>query len=480
MSLFDAYDPATYGPSQGGLIDQLLAMTQPGQQFAPGQGFPSNPMDANASANAPAPAPQPQAPQNAPIAVGNVNMPRIGSGFPAASDDTAQAPQPAPQQPAPTAAPSPADTLSNHASAAWQSLRHGGGLIGGLSAAITGQRDDPQNDALQMQQAALQKQVAGLVAAGVPKNLAQLAVINPKAAESIIPQYVGADKNKFVKIGQDGLGREQYGFVNEQDKTITPVKGPAGNGGDNDGALGDMSKTGAAYLATLPPQVRGTVQAMVEGRVAPPSSFALSKPYWQNMLAAAQNVDPTFDATQWSGRVAGVKDFTAGKSAESVKSLNQAIAHIESLMGSATALNNGNYPALNYLENKASEAMGSGTQGSFRTNANAVADEVGKFFKAGNLSDHEIQEWKANISENMSPAQQRAQIGKLAELMRGGIDALEEKRLNSIGPIAAEKQGPLVKPAGQAALKRIDSFVNAGNGATGNTTKSGVQWSVVQ
>jgi len=44
-------------------------------------------------------------------------------------------------------------------------------------------------------------------------------------------------------------------------------------GATESAGLGDMNKTGAEYLATLPPDVQGTVKAMVEGRLAPPSSF---------------------------------------------------------------------------------------------------------------------------------------------------------------------------------------------------------------
>lgn len=410
---------------------------------------------------------------NDPIAVGSYQMPRIGSGFP---DDVTPAPRQQPAPSAPVTAPSPLDTIGDRLKTSLQSATNGGGLIGGIASLVDGQVHSPQARALQLQQAALQKQVDALVNAGVPQKQAVLAVLNPEAAKSIIPQYVGPDKNKFVKIGRDGLGREQYGFVNEQDKTITPAKSPGGTD-SSDGGLGDMSKTGAAYLATIPPQQRGIVQAMIEGRQPPPSSFALAKPYWQNMIAAAQNFDPTFDAASWSGRVAGVKDYASGKSAEMVRSANQALHHTNALLDSMDALKNGSYPALNWAGNKASEAMGSGEQGSFRTNAHAVADELGKMFKGGNLSDSEIHAWESNLSENMSPAQQRAQIAKLRDLLQGSLQALEEKRTAAIGPVAAEKQGPLIKEEGQKVLQRIDGWLKAG---TGNTTKSGVTWSVLQ
>jgi hypothetical protein len=471
MSLFDAYDPTTYA-SGGSLLDQLL-QNMPQQQFAPGPGFGPNPMDANAQA--PAPAPQPQAPQNDPIAVGTYQMPRIGGGFP---DDDTPAPQQPVATPAPAAAPqpNPLQDAGDHLKAAWQSMRNGGGLIGGLSGLVTGQRDDPLATAQATQQAALQKQVSALVKAGVPQQQAILAVINPKAAESILPQYLGADKNKFVKIGQDGLGREEYGFVNEQDKTITPVKGPAGNGGDNDGALGDMSKTGAAYLATLPPQVRGTVQAMVEGRVAPPSSFALSKPYWQNMLAAAQNVDPTFDSAAWSGRVAGVKSFTAGADAGTVRSANQVLGHISDLADKADALHNGDYPALNWAKNKWDSNIGSDAANNWVTQAHAVADELSSFMKgAGHSSDAEIHAWLDSLSPNMSPQQQRGSVQTLMGIYEHALQALEDKRTGAVGSIASEKMGPLLTQSGQAARDKIQKWAQPSSNAAPAISQSAVE-----
>jgi hypothetical protein len=478
-------------------------------------------MDAQASA--PAAAPQPVG--NAPIAVGDYSMPRIGSGFdlppgeldPNTGEHVAPAPTAAPMQqpaqPAAAPAPSPLDSIGSHLNASGQSLSHGGGLIGGITALITGQRHDPQAqfqaDQAQQRQAQAQQMAAALVANGVPQQraiqLATIHALDKEAGKALIEKEIGPqtvqslgngyvwdarqnkavkayepdDKNRLVKIGQDGIGREQYGVFNPSDGSIKPYNAPGAT--DNGGGLGDMSKTGPEYLATIPPQQAGIVKAMVEGRQPPPSSFALAKPYWQNMIAAAQNVDPTFDAANWSGRVAGVKDFSAGKSSEMVRSANQTLAHVNSLLDSADALHNGNYPSVNWVGNKFNEATGGGEPGAFKTNAHAVAEEMSKVFKGANMSDAEIHAWEENLSPNMSPAQQRAQIGKLSELLHGSLQALEEKRLAAIGPMAAEKQGPLIKPEGQKVLQRIDAWLKAGNAAgTSGTAPTGVKWSVVQ
>jgi flagellum-specific peptidoglycan hydrolase FlgJ len=292
-----------------------------------------------------------------------------------------------------------------------------------------------------------------------------------------------SDKMQVVKIGQDSLGREQYGIFNKTDGTIKPYTPP--NGGQPD-PLGNTDLTGKEYLATLPKEQANTVQLMVEGKIPPPTSFAMSKPYWQNMISAAKNYDPTFDATAWAGRVAGTRDFSAGKSAEMVRSANQTLHHVGSLLDSMDKLNNGTYPMLNSVGNFIAEARGSGAQGAFRTNAHAVAEELSKVFKGNNLSDAEIKSWEHNLHENMSPEQQRTQVAKLSELLQGSLHALDEKRTASLGPIAAEKAGPIIKEEGQRVLERINKWVNgnktpdapAASAAPQGKTSSGVSWSI--
>jgi hypothetical protein len=521
MGLFDAYDPATYQPAQGGLLDRLLASVAatptpgagfPGAQPSPldNAQWPAGPVGAPTNANAampPAAAPAPQ-PQNDPIAVGNYMMPRIGSGFdlppgqldPSTGEHVAPAPAAAPMQ-QPAAQPENAwSSFFNKAADGLESVAHGGTLLGAL-------RGQP-TDARSVQQRQLKAQYDAYVGAGIPPQIAQLAVLNPEAGKVLIEKALGPntvqslgsgyvwdprqgkavkayepdDKWKVVQTGEDGLGRKTFLQQNPADGSFKPI--PAAPGAtDTGGGLGDMNLTGDAYLASMPKSEANIVKMMAEGTQAPPSSYALGKQLWVNRIAAAKNYDPTFDGANWSGRVAGVKDFSAGKSSEMVRSANQTLAHVNSLLDSADALHNGDYPSVNWVGNKFNEATGAGEPGAFRTNAHAVAEEMSKVFKGANMSDAEIHAWENNLSENMSPAQQRAQIGKLSELLHGSLDALEEKRLNSIGPMAAAKQGPLIKPEGQKVLQRIDAWLKAGNAsgaASGGTAPTGVKWSVVQ
>jgi len=291
MGIFDAYDPNTYAPvGNGSWLDSL--MQSAGVQ--PSAGFPASPMDAQASA----PAPQPATPQNAPISIGHYQMPRIGGGFlsdyPQHDPQTGETIAPAPIASAPAPQPAAPNLLAK-AAAALHSVAQGGSFYG----AITGNPDDPKS----VQQQLLQQQFRSLVAAGMSPQQAQLAVLNPEAGKTLVTQAFGpqtvtslgqgyiADKNgkvtraytpeqndNFVTVqtGEDGLGKKTFSKMNKSTGAMTPIA--AASGSDTNTGLGDMSKTGAEYLATLPPDLAGRVKAMVEGRQAPPSSYARGKP----------------------------------------------------------------------------------------------------------------------------------------------------------------------------------------------------------
>lgn len=97
---------------------------------------------------------------------------------------------------------------------------------------------------------------------------------------------------------------------------------------------GDPSKTGEDYLSTLPHGMAPTVRAMLDGRMAPPSSFALKTPYWQQMLSAANQADPAFDQSLWQSRVVTRKNYesqTRTSPSMAITSLNTLAAHLNNL-----------------------------------------------------------------------------------------------------------------------------------------------------
>lgn len=457
MGLFDAFqfDPNSYdgGGLLAGLRQRLQADNQP------------SPLD---QAQWPA-GPKGYYGQDRNVPYGGLQVPQFGSPQQNPMDANAQLPptaQPAQYQAAPQAAAQPSTSqptfLQPNSPSGFGGAMRGamanmqGGPLGLIGGAIAGGLGMGEGTERQQSQQNLKAQYDALVPMlGAQK--AMLAVLNPEAGKTLLSEAL-TNKETFQQTGEDGLGRKTYGFVNPRDQTVNG-KPISQQPQDTGGGLGNMDLTGADYLASLPKPQANTVQMMVEGKIPPPSSFALSKPYWQNMIAAAKNYDPTFDATNWAGRVAGVKDFSAGKSSEMVRSANQTLHHVGALIDSMDNLGNKDYPLWNRAGNAIQEATGSGAQGAFRTNAHAVAEELAKVFKGANLSDAEIHAWEQNLHENMSPEQQRTQVKKLNELLTGSLHALEEKRTNSMGTIAAEKAGPLLKEEAQQVLARMNKWI---------------------
>jgi hypothetical protein len=407
--------------------------------------------------------------QASPIAIGNYMMPRIGPASayqpdPAALPQNAQPTQgQAPQMPMqdqqmPPALGGMGGNPLDRIARGLQSIGNGGGLIG----ALTGNYTDQQSVAQQN----LKAQYDSLVPVLGPKN-ALLAVMNPEAGKTLIQEAL-TNKEKYGVISEDPLEGKKYGFINEREQTVNgkPIGQAAAGQAATGGGLAavreaqDRGVTGDALYEYLPASYRNTVKAMVEGRQPLPSTAAMRSPATLAMIDAAHSIDPSFDATIWKARNEAGPDWTKGKSSEMVRSANQTLHHVNSLMNAMDDLSNGRVPAMNAVGNYFNENVrGTGEQGAFRTNAHAVAEEMSKVFKGANLSDSEIKHWEQNLSENMSPAQQKAQVAKLAELLHGSLQALEEKRVSAMGPAQAARMGPIIKDEGQRVLERVDKWV---------------------
>jgi hypothetical protein len=109
-------------------------------------------------------------------------------------------------------------------------------------------------------------------------------------------QHAITDKDNY-KVIKDADQNEHIIKMGDTPTDVTPqnIKTVASG-------LGDMSKEGPEYLATIPPDRQGILMGMLDGTVQPPTSFAMAKPYWQNMIAAAKHLDKNFDETNWGGR----------------------------------------------------------------------------------------------------------------------------------------------------------------------------------
>lgn len=199
----------------------------------------------------------------------------------------------------------------------------------------------------------------------------------------------------------------------------------------------NASVTGEDALANVPPNIAAQVKAIADGRLAVPGSFALKSPYWQQMLGLVSQYDPSFDMVNYNARSKTRNDFTSGKSAENIKSLNTAIGHLDTLSKNYDTLGNTDFPSYNtmgnWIGNKAGDTKLQSAIGGFDTSKLAVAAEMAKVFRSVGMSQREIKDWEERISTSASPSEFKATVKTAADLMQSRLDAIGDQYSKGMG-----------------------------------------------
>lgn len=218
-------------------------------------------------------------------------------------------------------------------------------------------------------------------------------------------------------------------------------------------APGDLTKTGDEYLQTLKPNLAAQVRALAEGRRAFPSAYALKSPQSQILVAAATQYDPTLDAANAATRVATRKDFTSGKAAQNMTSINTAIGHLVTLRKAAQGLDNRALRAWNALANRALTETGDPAVRNFQIARQAVASELTRAFRGTGGSLTEVKDWEAAINAADSPAQLDKAIGQATELLTSRLESMQSQYQQGMGRSGDAMQ--FLTPKNQKSLESL-------------------------
>ena len=237
-----------------------------------------------------------------------------------------------------------------------------------------------------------------------------------------------------------------------------------GAGGPGSTGPNGQPLTGDAYLATLDPKIATQVKAYADGRMPFPSGYALRAPYFQQMLQAVGQYDPSFDAVNYNSRNKTRGDFTSGASAKNVTSLNTVMGHMEALKGDFDTLGNqgGMLTPLNAPANWLQSKTGNPAQTNIAEDAGAVASELRKVFATtggGGLT--ELEQWQSTIPLNGSPEQQK-------EWLNHGMTLLDS-RINALGDQYNRGMGKTEDPLNLLSPKARDAYLRL----TGRQEQSG-------
>ena len=285
-------------------------------------------------------------------------------------------------------------------------------------------------------------------------------------------QKENAIKQEALQQGKYDIKSDAMGNmykVNTRTGDVEPIKGaglggfgtpaPMQNGqatatgtqtGQSDSA---GNPTGDAFLSALPPQIGAQVKALAEGRMQFPGGFALKSPYWQQMLSAVSQYDPTFDAVNYNARSGTRKDFTSGKDAASINALNTVAEHMGQLQDAIPDLNNTSWQAANSVKNWAKTQAGSPDVTNFDAIKNSVASELVRVWRGTGGNESDIQGRLKDLSDSNSPQQLQGVLTNMGGLIKGKIDALQDQYKRGMGTAAEDKN--FYTPQAQQVFKKL-------------------------
>lgn len=394
-----------------------------------------------------------------PIAIGNYQMPRIGNAEDFAPNPAALPVNAQPAQgqglPTPTTAtPSPLGALSDHLKASWQSMRHGGGLIGGLAGLVTGERDDPAYESQRQQGQVANMTARALISRGVDPTVAIAAVqpgnaemlkaliddniktqapmnlgngyVLPKGATKAIRAFEPDEKFQHVTVKQPD-GSESLMTFDPSTGKYTASPSPASLR-----VAVDPDTTGPARMEALMktnPDYARKIKAMVNGDVPMPSAGqAARSPQAQRMIEDVLAVDGSTSAADFATRAATRKDYASGIASRVTKSLNTTIEHAARLDAAVDKLKNYTYfPKLtNWVHDKYSGNLDPEYQkaeSEFESAKEAFVKELDFTLSGGHSSVSGSAELRDKINRADSPEKLHAAIQTDLHLLSARLDS---------------------------------------------------------
>lgn len=221
----------------------------------------------------------------------------------------------------------------------------------------------------------------------------------------------------------------------------------------------------APTMPGVPGTLDGTeaiVQAIIDGRKAL-SPAEMKSPYGQNLMALVAKKDPAFDMVNFGARAKTRNDFVAGKSAENIKAINTAIAHMGALDEQMTALGNSDSAAYNTAANWLGKNVTRNPElqdrlASVSATAEGVAGEMAKVFRSTGMSEHEINAWREKFNTNTTPAGQRGTMRSAMHMLQGRMDAIGEQYKNGMGTSAQPLT--MLTPEAEQIFNRLNGTKN--------------------
>jgi len=298
----------------------------------------------------------------------------------------------------------------------------------------------------------------------------------PQELQKIPPAY---DHNKIQGlIQQTAQGRkmlEEYAKQSREERKVeaTEKRADIAERAEQEREKADRAREAAQRArGSLTPEQRQGVDDMAamiaDYKLAPPSSMALRSPYGVAIMSRVRELNPDYDANQFTVKKSGLNAFATGKQGNAVRSFNVALDHLDTLDQLSTALGNRDTRVINEVGNRWAAATGQAAPVSFDAVKGLVADEIVKAVtgSAGALGDRESA--KATLNAANSPEQLRAVSENYKRLMKGQLDGLKRQFIDAGGTLEEwnKKLSPAAQTVGETTATKVPRTGAPAAGAT--------------
>jgi hypothetical protein len=290
----------------------------------------------------------------------------------------------------------------------------------------------------------------GEISQTMPKGATPFGQINPQTKANIAL----ATSAKRMMVNQNVKDRAAGLTPTYSDEDIENISNHISNGGQMPARLADQMAQGTGGEAPAAPATSGTTAPATSGTTAPQGTVAsrlspaledqaqaiyrgeqpmptglgaanLTNRALSNRVQeiAKENGKP-FDPTAFSKMKKTEDEFNTGKLGTTVKSMNVAIDHLDTLQEAASALHNGNIPLFNKIANMYATNTGETAPGSFDAVKTIVGSEVSKAIAGGATALGDREEIRKELDNAKNPQQLAGVIDKYQHLLAGQVNGL--------------------------------------------------------
>lgn len=304
---------------------------------------------------------------------------------------------------------------------------------------------------------------AQMIAQGIPQNPADF----PKWQIGMLQRIMSA-KDVMGQIAPDANAK-----LTAQTSTDNNAATNATSRDNNAATVGATVQghkltagTAAARLAFDKEQAVGSgpdaseamIDAIGQGKMAPPTGYALRNPKILQMMERVAQKYPEYDATEYAGKTRAMRDFTTGKQGDSIRSFAVASDHLTQLGGLVDALENKDIPLVNKYGNIIAQQTGSVAPTNFDAAKGIVAKEVLKSIVAGGGGVDERQELAHLLDNAKTGPQLKGVINTYLHLMEAQREGLTRQYEISTGRKDAKTRFDYSKKAGAAAKPSLNDI----------------------